>query len=406
MPEVLLLREHHELPVRFPPVVLEALQRDYADVLDVWLTPSSGWRIKAKAHVGTLVVPGLELRIRPKCGTRNLFAMLAYAYDLTRLRSDTVEQLEIEDIREFLIAILAAHLEDLVRGGLRRGYIEYEDNLAVMRGRLVLDRVLRRGPSTDVSLPCRFEEYTSDLPLNQVIRYTLTRIGSLGEKALDHRLRRLRAAFSTVSPRSFRLSDFEKFHYDRLIAHYQPIHALCRLILEALGAEDEAGSRPMGSFLVDMNRLFERFVSAWLGSRLRPPWALRTQTSQYLDLTRKIRLQPDLTLARAGSVRLIADTKYKLAKGNPSNQDVYQLLAYCRALRTRRAVLLYPDLDTPQPHLTIRDHKNEIHIDGIPLHHPWPTIETHLTHLLDRLIYMAEPEGDIGRDRSYRKGGI
>jgi 5-methylcytosine-specific restriction endonuclease McrBC regulatory subunit McrC len=56
--------------------------------------------------------------------------------------------------------------------------------------------------------------------------------------------------------------DFDHLVYDRLSAHYEPIHALCRLILRCRGAEDDQGALPMGSFLVNMNALFEKFPLA------------------------------------------------------------------------------------------------------------------------------------------------
>ena len=240
------------------------------------------------------------------------------------------------------------------------------------------------------TLPCRFEDYTADLPLDQVIRYTLHRVGNTGEPGLDRRLRRLRSAFTSATLKTVRASELSDVTYDRLTRHYEPIHALCRLILDALGAEID-GALPMGSFLVDMNRLFERFVAAWLSEHLPPPWSLATQLHTPLDRAGRIRLAPDLVLQHRDRVAVVADTKYKLAGGVPDPHDLYQALAYCRALRIPNAVLVYPDLRAPARPIVVRDGENVLHVDGIELDREWSDVEEQMSGLLHRLLALGEP---------------
>jgi 5-methylcytosine-specific restriction enzyme subunit McrC len=386
------LREYETCDVTLPSATIAYLEQHFSVALKLLPTWRAGITLKATSYVGTIVAPGLEVRIVPKCGTKNVIAMLGWAHRLAKLRPELVGQAHVDDLREFLVTILVGHVEDLARRGMRRGYLERREDLRVLRGRLEIEQHLRRLPSARLVLPCRFEDYTADLPHNQAIRYTLQRIGAVGRPNLDGRLRRLRAAFSVVSHRPFRGADFDAFVYDRLTAHYAPIHALCRLILEALGAEDDRGAHPMGSFLVKMDTLFERFTAAWLASRIAPPWNLATQDRTPLDLSGRVTMRPDLVLYHRGQSRLVADTKYKLAAGNPNESDLYQALAYCRALRVRRAVLLYPDLSGPVPSLVTRDRENELHIDGVDLQAPWPTVEANMARLTERLLGLAAPE--------------
>jgi 5-methylcytosine-specific restriction enzyme subunit McrC len=383
------LREYETREVALSSATLAYLEQHFPTALVLSPSWRGGVALKATSYVGTIVAPGLEIRIAPKCGTRNVIAMLGWAHRLAKLRPDLVEQEHVDDLREFLVAILIGHVEDLTRRGMRRGYVERLDDLRVLRGRLQIEKHLRRPPSARLVLPCRFEDYTADLPHNQAIRYTLHRIGAVGRPNLDGRLRRLRAVFSVVSHRPFRGADFETFVYDRLTAHYAPIHGLCRLILEALGAEDDRGAHPMGSFLVKMDSLFERFTAAWLAARITPPWSVATQDRTPLDLTAHVTMRPDLVLYHRGRARLVADTKYKLAAGDPNRSDLYQALAYCRALRVRRAVLLYPDLSGPVTSLVTRDRENELHIDGVDLRAPWPIVEANMAALTERLLQLA-----------------
>lgn len=87
------------------------------------------------------------------------------------------------------------------------------------------------------------------------------------------RLQRLRHIFGQIRRRVFRPPEIDRVHYDRLTEHYRSLHALCKLLLLGRGLEHESGCFPMGSFLVDMNALFESYVTRWFveGEGLRSP---------------------------------------------------------------------------------------------------------------------------------------
>lgn len=390
MTHSLSLREHEAREVVLPDEDLRFLQEHFPGVIDVRPTARPGrWTIKASAVVGTIVAPSFELRIRPKCGLRNLFAMLSHAHHLAELRPELVHQAEDEDLRDLLVLILARHLEELVRSGLRRGYVEDTGHLGVLRGRLMLDEQLRTPPGRTMTLACCYEDFTADLPLNQVIGYTLSQVGPTGSMDLDQRLRKLRSTFSRLTPRRFRASDLDQFVYDRLNARYEIIHGICRLILDACGAEDGPGAFPMGSFLVNMNTLFESFVATWLDQNLPAPWRVRAQGRHPLDRHGRIEIRPDLLLYCGRELRLVADTKYKICHGGASSDDLYQALAYCRALRIPAAVLLYPDLDDRHLQLVVADGANELLTDGVNLARPWAAIEQGMQRLMARLLEVA-----------------
>lgn len=389
-PRSITLREHEVREERIGPEDVRYLQQHFSKVIRVRPTSTRGrWRLETRAVVGTIVALGVELRIRPKCGTRNLFAMLSHAHGLAKLRPEIVHQAEDEDLRELLVLILVQHVEALVRTGLRRGYVEETARLGVLRGRLLLDEQLRTPPGRSTTLACRFEDYTADLPLNQVIAYTLAQIEISGAKALDQRLRKLRVSFSRLTARRFRPADFDQFVYDRLNAHYEVIHGICRLILEARGAEDAPGTLPMGSFLVNMDALFQSFMAKWLEQNLPAPWRVRAQGRESLDGLGRFKMYPDLLLYRGPTLRLVADTKYKLHRGDPASADLYQALAYCRALGLRTAVLVYPDLDEPGKQLVVADGANELRTDGVNLAGSWAAVEQGMQWLMGRLIELA-----------------
>ncbi|MEZ4647164.1 MAG: hypothetical protein R3E97_00015 [Candidatus Eisenbacteria bacterium] len=380
------LVEYGHASLELQPETVEHLSRHFSDA--VTLSPRGGrkFHLEANARIGTIVAPELEIRIRPKVPLRSLLYMLGHAYRLGKYRRETIDQLERPDIRELLIVIFAGQVEDLVRRGLRQGYCEEEDELQFLRGRVMVDQMIRRVPGRSLRTPCRYEEYSPNLIHNQILRYTLEQLPVVMDANLVTRLQRLRHLLGELRWRTFRIPEIRSVSYDRLTEHYRPLHALCELLLSARGLEHEAGGYPMGSFLVDMNDLFEAFVARWFEDHLPRPYAVLTQHRTYLDRGRAIAIRPDLVVTRRGAACLVADTKYKRLKtSGPGNHDAYQVLAYCRVLGVRTGVLLYP---TPAKNgrYVVRDGENLIQTDGPGLSGEPVDVAREMGALVDRVV--------------------
>ena len=131
-------------------------------------------------------------------------------------------------------------------------------------------------------------------------------------------------------------------HWTRLNSYYEPALRMAELILRSGGVRDRAGSLEASTFLIDMNHLFERFVTIQLRRLLSGRLEVRDQARTHLDVGRKVPMRPDLILYRRGIPVLVADVKYKLTEdGLGRNADYYQLHAYCQALRLGKGALIY-----------------------------------------------------------------
>ena len=115
------------------------------------------------------------------------------------------------------------------------------------------------------------------------------------------------------------------------------------------GFESERGGIRASGFLMDMNVVFQEFVTTALREELkdttgtlRSDKELSGQRSLFLDEGRGIRLEPDLTWWRGGRCLFVGDAKYKnLADRSIPNADLYQLLAYATALDLPGGTLIY-----------------------------------------------------------------
>src|SRR5690606_31318381 len=132
----------------------------------------------------------------------------------------------------------------------------------------------------------------------------------------------------TVDPRAI-----PTVHLTRLTEHYAPALALAEVVLRSGGIRDTAGGRDAGAFLIDMNTLFERWVTAEVCRHLADRYVVHGQYGAHLDVGRKVSMRPDIVVERRGRPVLVADVKYKVSgDGLARTADYYQLLAYCTAL--------------------------------------------------------------------------
>ena len=297
-------------------------------------------------HVGILELPsGTRLLCEPKVPIRNLFQMMSWAYGLRQHFRDEITELDrLEDLIEFVILQFVELVESRIRRGLYRTYVEVQENLPTVRGRIDFNAQLRDNLVLKHRIACRYSDFTHDIPENQIIRQVVHRLVRwVSHAKLRVRLDELDAMLSDITPTQLPVSAIDQMHYHRLNDDYEPIHQLCRLFLEGASIDENQGVFDFNTFLVDMNALFERFVSAVLSGHLSGLRSISAQAHNSLDTESRISIKPDLVLKTGYEPVLIADTKYKrLYSGYPKNEDLYQMLAYCVALNVNAGVLIYP----------------------------------------------------------------
>lgn len=314
---------------------------------EVW--PENGserWVVSPGSTVGIVELPsGALLRCQPKAPVRNVFYMLATAYGF---RSPFLDQAiafeQIDELFDFLVEHLANLIDTRLERGLYRAYVEREENLAAVRGRIMIAEDLRRNAVLRHRTFCQFTEFTWDIPENRVIRQTVFAMSRLVRRAgLQQRLAALDRALGEIDARPLPSSVFDTFHYHRLNDDYRPIHRLCRVLLEGASVSEHTGDLGFRAFLLDMNLLYEQFLTVALRDALGGGLELTSQWARHLDLDGRVTIRPDLAVLFGETALVIADAKYKLSSGpEQGHTDLYQMLAYCTAERVSRGVLIYP----------------------------------------------------------------
>ncbi|MFO7537472.1 MAG: restriction endonuclease [Chloroflexota bacterium] len=362
MNERLDLREYesYRLPAAALPTILgRRLWAEYGEVVDVaFPSPKTAdcWQLTPQGYAGYIPLsPTLHMQLLPKVSLDNLIYLLAYVYDLDewRLLDGLQPAASLPGFYEQLADLLARRVRRRVRLGLHRDYLLVERPLPYLRGQL-RPKPGRQSPTT-TALTCRYQEQTAVISDNQLLAYTLGHLarGSLlTQAAIQQRVvRAYRLLRSLVGEgeRPFTSDDCLHINYTRLNQDYRPLHALCRFFLShTMPVLPRSGLAQTIPFLVDMARLYEQFVAAWLQANLPDGWQLQVQEQVIVGPDEALRFNIDLVLYDAqGQPQLVLDSKYK-TPGTPSNPDFNQVLVYAQAKGCRQAVLVYPQ-PLPRP---------------------------------------------------------
>lgn len=320
-----------------------------------WPTPKTNhrWQFVSQGWVGFIPInDNWGLSLLPKAPIQNLFGMLEYAYDLKgfKLLDGLYDCESIQDFYERLAIILSKRLLERTRQGLCKTYKAEYGYLPAIRGRIDISALSSEPVKT--FLPCSYEDHTADVTDNRIIAWTLHTIfrsGICTDRSISVLRKAEKALRNVVSLTPFREFDCSGRTYNRLNADYEIMHKICRFFLDHSGPTHNWGDRRMAPFLVDMARLFERFVARWLQQNLSSQYLLKTQESRILDDKGTLKMVMDLLLCdrATGYPLCVLDTKYK-ACGNVSSSDYSQVLAYADAVGCENAILIYPKaLDNP-----------------------------------------------------------
>jgi 5-methylcytosine-specific restriction enzyme subunit McrC len=196
---------------------------------------------------------------------------------------------------------------------------------------------------------------------------------------------RLDGLLDEIAPSRLAATDISRLQYNRLNSDYQPLHALCRLFLEGASLFEDEGDHALPGFLIDMNSVFERFVTEVLRQQCPIDRSVAAQDTAHLDEERRVRTIPDIVLRAGKRPTGVADCKYKrLSAGDFINPDLFQLLTYCIILPVTRGLLIYPrHLCSLEEELQVRSSPIRLRLRTLDLGRPWPEVQINCRELAE-----------------------
>ncbi|MEV4086179.1 McrC family protein [Nonomuraea fuscirosea] len=339
-------------------------------------------RVKATQYVGVVELDCGVIQVRPKLAGNELdvLAMFDYASEIGKLRHLTALRAmpdEGANLRDLVCLLLSMSCEELLRRGPRRAYVRRQEDLIALRGRLLHDRqVLHRFGRLD-RMECSFDDFDSDILDNRLCAAAL-RLAARTAQDDSVRARAAAAAarFANIcDPDAFDpRAAVEPLVYDRGNESYRPAHRWALVLLGSGGFHDlySSAGPTAGTFMFDMNALFEAFIVRLLREATRDTdWLVRAGQNLgdiicFANGTRYTDVRPDVRLVRghgATAHHVSVDAKYKRYTGRRlSTQDLYQSFAYAQALSRRgqdetptACVVFASDMNVPTQVIVLRD---------------------------------------------------
>lgn len=364
------------------PLAMAVAERDALRQLvpGLTVTPVPGstdvYTLTGGSTVGVARVGDLTVELRPKVGIAAVLFLVSYALDPRSWRAEHASLSRDANLAEAVVPLFARTAQQAIRPALLHGYRSCEDTLPTVRGRVRMANQFRTRRGLPLPVEVLYDDFTSDILENQLLR---TAVDTLGRLHLRHRDARMALArlhqqlngISTVVPNT---PEVPEPHWTRLNERYRPAVSLARLIITTAGLEARAGGEDASVFLVNMNTVFERFIRVALREQLSVdastfPGAAGGR-ALHLDIEHTAPLEPDLSWWIEGRCTFAGDCKYKRTEGTIPNADVYQMLAYLTALQLREGVLVYAAGEDAPHTVTIRRADKRIQVRTVDIARP------------------------------------
>lgn len=333
--------------------------------------------LRARNYVGVLqtrsgttieILPKLSLAgVMEKQEQRESREKQIFLRMLRRFRGTNFKNLDeasIQALRNFplLDVFISLFLDDLIeltRRGLAHGYEEVEENLLVLRGKLLLAGQLRHNLVHRERFFVRHEIFSANRPINRLLKSTLL---FLHQRSVNpdnqRRIRQARFYFEEIPKSDNITADLQRARIDRGMPLYERLLPWARLFLQGSAPATWRGSHLAISLLFPMWEIFEDYLAYRLRKEL-SAWIIKTQQITPTHLVERnpqnkpeFRMKPDFVATKPGELTHIMDAKWKQL-GNEkehhgiSQNDLYQLYAYGRKFaekngHTPALALLYP----------------------------------------------------------------
>lgn len=325
--------------------------------------------LRARGVVGVIATPGCQLEILPKIEAsedahsadtatlrHRLVHMLAVARDI-RIDAGTISRMDWQrdTLLEILIRLFCAKLMDAVRQGMPRRYVEIEDDLAALRGRLNVTRQFTTLAAQPQKLACQFDDFSIDTLLNQVMKAAVSKLSRVAQASDNQRaLRELTFTYADINDIRPAAVSWDAIVLDRTNERWRELLSLARLLLGDQHQNTSAGGVEGHTLLFEMNVLFEEYVARLLKQALAGTGLWVSSQGGHRSClfdgdVGRFRTRPDLIVRSGEDVVLIIDTKWKRIaariddpKQGVSQSDVYQMMAYGQLYDCAHTILLYP----------------------------------------------------------------
>ena len=197
---------------------------------------------------------------------RNLYYIFVYAW--ARFPGGSVVDAGIDQcptLLDLFAHLLVREVQTLLRRGLAHDYQSLEDELAAPRGKIELHETMRLQHQLRNRVTCRFDEFTSNIACNQIVKASAFALIRSAQVTAAHRdaLRGVIARLARIDDVRLDAELFKRAQPIGSLRRYRFILSLCQLLFRAELPDQNGTSTRFADILESqalMGKVFEAFL--------------------------------------------------------------------------------------------------------------------------------------------------
>ena len=337
---------------------------------------------------------------------QNIYYLLCYSWDkLDEKEFVDVDAEESSKLLDLFAKVLLGATLHIVKRGLDKYYIEEEEAISGIKGKLDLNTSLKKNLFSSLKAHCIYDDFSHNVLTNQIIKSTISKL--LRATDLDSQLkvglRKIFIRFSDISEIKLNNRVFRKVTLHRNNYFYDFALKVCELINSNLFMNESDGTYSFMEFERDEKRMsyvFESFVRNFY-KREQSNYSVGREVIDWQfeelaggDNAFLPKMETDISLVSSNK-KIIIDTKYykeTLQSYYDSEKihstNLYQLFAYLKNVENKdvlssncQGVLLYPTIDNDIK-LDYKHGNHKVSVRTIDLNQDWKKIHNQLLEIV------------------------
>ena len=281
-----------------------------------------------------------------KIPVSNIYYLLCYAWNKLDAQRFVAVDAEACDTLPYLFArVLHGGVSHLLKKGLDRDYLEQEEALAGIRGKIDFSASVKQNLLLRQRAICRYDDLSYNILHNQILKTMIGRLMRLKEldKDWSAKLHVVHGRFHEVSEIALTAQTFKRVKIHRNNQFYEFLMRICELLYHSLLPVEQSGQYKFNDFTKDdgkMASVFEEFVRKFYQHEQKEYKAKRENiTWQYNgsveEEDKKLpKMETDISLRKPGALIIMDCKYYRDVFDNRFGQDkyrsahIYQVHAY------------------------------------------------------------------------------
>lgn len=327
--------------------------------------------LQAQNYIGVIQLKdGLTIEILPKIAnlksddkgksnTRHIVVKMLRTLRNSSFKKANPANLKTEkmSLLEIFISMFLQELGDLIRRGIKSDYITREENLPVLKGKLLFNQHIKQNLVNSAKFFVSYDNYLPDRIENRLLKTTLLLLYKVTNSIANQKIiREYLSVFDDVTQVYDIKTAFTKTRLGRGMEDYENLMIWSKLFLMQESFTPNADKNIAFSLMFDMNALFESYVGWYVkqNSKAENIYLQHREHHLAVDLnsnTPVFGLVPDIAISNKDCI-VIADTKWKvLSKDDKvSKSDLHQMFAYANKYNEndghcKSVYLIYPYTD-------------------------------------------------------------